>query len=87
MFEGLEGGTAGRMPTEKLIATLRDKLPAAEVDYALEDALLEAGYASAPLPPPRPPNLPLLVTSSVMRAHDSWGLLSVLSASAASACQ
>ena len=26
------------------MATLRDKLPAQEVDYAVEDALLEAGY-------------------------------------------
>lgn len=32
---------------ETLIGTLRDKLPAAEVDYAVEDALVEAGYAGA----------------------------------------
>lgn len=48
VFEGLEGGLEGRLSSEKLMNLLRAKLPAAEVDYALEDALLEAGYASMP---------------------------------------
>lgn len=48
MFAGLEGHSGGTVTAEALIGTLRNKLPKAEVDYALEDALLEAGYASTP---------------------------------------
>ncbi|PSC74049.1 Calcium-dependent kinase 29 [Micractinium conductrix] len=48
-FEGLEGSAAasGKLSVDALMATLRDKLPAQEVDYAVEDALLEAGYTDA----------------------------------------
>ena len=44
-FAGLDANSDGRLSVETLIATLRDKLPATEVDYAVEDALVEAGYA------------------------------------------
>jgi hypothetical protein len=44
-FAGLDADSDGRLSVESLIGALRDKLPAAEVDYAVEDALLEAGYA------------------------------------------
>lgn len=46
-FAGLDADSDGRLSVETLIATLRDKLPATEVDYAVEDALVEAGYADA----------------------------------------
>ncbi len=46
-FEGLDADSDGRLTVDSLIATLRAKLPAAEVDYAVEDALVEAGYAGA----------------------------------------
>lgn len=35
------------LPTAALVAALRDKLPAAEVEHAVEDALLDAGAADA----------------------------------------
>lgn len=44
-FAGLDADSDGRLSVETLIGTLRDKLPATEVDYAVEDALVEAGYA------------------------------------------
>lgn len=44
-FAGLDSDSDGRLSVEALIGTLRRKLPAAEVDYAVEDALVEAGYA------------------------------------------
>ncbi len=43
VFEGLDAGSTG-LTTSKLMQVLRDKLPSAEVDYAVEDALVEAGY-------------------------------------------
>ncbi len=45
VFEGLEGGSAapGGRTAGELVAALAAKLPAAEVDWAMEDALLEAG--------------------------------------------
>lgn len=52
-FEEIEraGGTgvssAGTVRATHLIDLLRARLPAAEVDYAVEDALLEAGHANA----------------------------------------
>lgn len=46
-FEGLDSNSDGRLKVESLLGTLRAKLPAAEVDYAVEDALVEAGYADA----------------------------------------
>ena len=46
-FAGLDADADGRLTVDALIGTLRAKLPAAEVDYAVEDALVEAGYADA----------------------------------------
>ena len=43
VFEGLDGGSTG-LTTTKLMQVLRAKLPSAEVDYAVEDALVDAGY-------------------------------------------
>ncbi|KAK9840536.1 hypothetical protein WJX81_000242 [Elliptochloris bilobata] len=43
VFEGLEGGAPGSVAAGELVARLAAKLPAAEVDWAMEDALLEAG--------------------------------------------
>ena len=48
VFEGLELSSDGTVTAEALVSTLRNKLPADQVDYALEDALLEAGYKSRP---------------------------------------
>lgn len=42
MFEGLEG-TSG-LTTQKLMDVLREKIASAEVEYAVEDALVDAGY-------------------------------------------
>ena len=48
VFEGLEGGAPGGVAAGELVARLAAKLPAAEVDWAMEDALLEAGLRGAP---------------------------------------
>lgn len=45
----MDADSDGRLTVDNLIATLRAKLPAAEVDYAVEDALVEAGYAGGRL--------------------------------------
>ena len=60
-FEGLERDSAGRVTSSSLLEGLRSRLPAAEIDYAVEDALIEAGYASArPATPSTPlPSFPL----------------------------
>ena len=42
MFEGFDG--ANGLTIQRLMTVLREKLPAAEVDYAVEDALVDAGY-------------------------------------------
>ncbi|BDA49651.1 probable calcium-dependent protein kinase 17 at N-terminal half [Coccomyxa sp. Obi] len=42
VFEGLDG--ANGLTIQRLMTVLREKLPAAEVEYAVEDALVEAGY-------------------------------------------
>lgn len=47
VFEGLEGGAPGGVAAGELVARLAAKLPAAEVDWAMEDALLEAGLKGA----------------------------------------
>ena len=44
-FEGLERDSAGRVTSSSLLEGLRSRLPAAEIEYAVEDALVEAGYA------------------------------------------
>lgn len=43
VFEGLDGASSG-LTTSKLMDVLRAKLPAPEIDYAVEDALVDAGY-------------------------------------------
>ena len=47
VFGGLGSGASGGVSTAALVAALRDKLPAAEVEHAVEDALLDAGIADA----------------------------------------
>lgn len=42
-FEGLDSSATGHISTEKLLNSLRQKLPEDEVEYAVEDALVEAG--------------------------------------------
>lgn len=42
-FEGLDSSDTGHITTQKLINSLRQKLPEDELDYAVEDALVEAG--------------------------------------------
>ena len=44
-FQGLDADRDGRINADQLLAVLKSKLPAAEVDYAVERALVEAGYA------------------------------------------
>ena len=45
-FAALAGGEgAGTLKLDAILGALRSKLPADEVDYAVEDALVEAGYA------------------------------------------
>ena len=46
-FADLDRASAGRLSVDDLVAALRAKLPPAEVDFAVEDALLEAGQADA----------------------------------------
>lgn len=46
-FAALDVNKDGRLGTRDLIAMLKDKLPASEVEWALEDALVESGYADA----------------------------------------
>ena len=59
-FEAIEGASSaaapgggpscrsGKVNSGHLIDLLRQRLPCAEVDYAVEDALLEAGAVGAP---------------------------------------
>lgn len=42
-FEGLDSSETGHITTEKLLNSLREKIPDDELDYAVEDALVEAG--------------------------------------------
>lgn len=42
VFEGFDD--ANGLTIQRLMSVLREKLPAAEVDYAVEDALVDAGY-------------------------------------------
>lgn len=46
-FACLDTDRNGQISTRSLVELLRDKLPASEVEWALEDALVEAGYADA----------------------------------------
>lgn len=46
-FEGLDAAGGGRLPATSLVTVLRGRLPVAEVDAAVEDALVEAGLADA----------------------------------------
>ena len=45
VFEGIDGHASGRLSGERLVALLRRKLPAEEVESAVEAAMLDAGYA------------------------------------------
>ena len=45
VFGDLGGAKDGSVATGSLVSALRAKLPAAEVEYAVEDALVEAGLA------------------------------------------
>ena len=44
-FAELDAGAAGVLRSGQLLELLRRKLPAVEVEYAVEDALLQAGHA------------------------------------------
>ncbi|KAL6784975.1 hypothetical protein ACKKBG_A01905 [Auxenochlorella protothecoides x Auxenochlorella symbiontica] len=46
-FSGLDTDKDGRVDADALLSVLRSKLPAAEVDYAVEHAMVEAGHADA----------------------------------------
>lgn len=46
-FADLDSNADGWVTAQELVSSLRKKLPEAEVDYAVEDALLEAGMAEA----------------------------------------
>lgn len=46
-FEGLGPSAGGGIPVDRLIDLLRQKLPEAEIDYAVEDGLLQSGYVDA----------------------------------------
>jgi Ca2+-binding EF-hand superfamily protein len=46
-FSDMDEDNSGTLSVKDLIASLRDKLPASEVDFAVEDALLEAGHTDA----------------------------------------
>lgn len=43
VFQSLDSKSNG-LTMERLMRVLREKLPAAEVEYAMEDALVDAGY-------------------------------------------
>lgn len=45
VFADFEMASGGRISSAALTSIIRDKLPSAEVEYAVEDALVEAGYA------------------------------------------
>ena len=49
MFADLEGDSQGKVSSAALINLVREKVPSSEVDYAVEDALVEAGYAGISL--------------------------------------
>lgn len=46
-FATLDTDKDGKLSSKELIAMLRSKLPAHELDWALEDMMIEAGYADA----------------------------------------
>ena len=46
-FAVLDSSGAGVLRSEQLLELLREKLPAREVEYAVEDALLQGGHAGA----------------------------------------
>lgn len=46
-FSDLDENADGHLSVQQLVTSLRRKLPSAEVDFALEDALVEAGLAQA----------------------------------------
>ena len=56
VFQSLDSQSNG-LTMERLMCVLREKLPAAEIEYAVEDALVDAGYKGGPITPPTPPLL------------------------------
>lgn len=46
-FAALDTDQDGKLSSRQLVEMLRSKLPAHEVDWALEDMMIEAGYADA----------------------------------------
>lgn len=48
VFADFETESGGKISPAALTAIIRQKLPSAEVEYAVEDALVEAGYAGSP---------------------------------------
>ena len=49
VFQDIDGSSSGRFRSGNLLRALRAKLPEPEINYALEDALIELGYAGAPV--------------------------------------
>ena len=47
VFTSLDAQSNG-LTMDRLMCVLREKLPAAEVEYAVEDALVDAGYKGIP---------------------------------------
>ena len=47
VFKSLDSQSNG-LTMDRLMCVLREKLPAAEIEYAVEDALVDAGYKGRP---------------------------------------
>ena len=47
VFADFETESGGKISPAALTSIIRQKLPSAEVEYAVEDALVEAGYAGS----------------------------------------
>jgi hypothetical protein len=48
VFADFERDSGGKISSAALTNLIRQKVPSAEVEYAVEDALVEAGYAGQP---------------------------------------
>ena len=49
VFADLDSDSQGKVSSVALLNLVREKVPSSEVDYAVEDALVEAGYAGISL--------------------------------------
>ena len=49
VFADLDSDSQGKVSSAALLNLVREKVPSSEVDYAVEDALVEAGYAGTSL--------------------------------------